>query len=130
MNHRRVVSDWQPFRGMVRPRVARPRSEGGSYLRALVVPVAGSNDAVGVGCPLGVLVKQFGQGLFESTAHLELGVVVRARPLVGAAEEDDVDPEGLRPAQMAHQAGEVSRGVCTASDWDKPTHLACTVRRT
>ena len=33
-----------------------------------------------------------------------------------------------RPAML--MAGELSSGVCTASDWDKPTHLACTVRRT
>ena len=31
---------------------------------------------------------------------------------------------------MADQAGELGSGVLTASDWDKPTHLACAVRRT
>jgi len=27
-------------------------------------------------------------------------------------------------------AGELGSGVLTASGWDKPTHLACAVRRT
>src|SRR4029078_4417979 len=54
-----------------------PQREGlaGTFVPAdcFCVPVAGSNDVVGVGCLLGVLVEQLGQGLFESTAHLELG---------------------------------------------------------
>jgi hypothetical protein len=48
-----------------------------------------------VGCLLGVLVEKYGKGLLESTAHLELGVVVRPLPLVRPAEEHDVDPEGF-----------------------------------
>ncbi len=67
----------------------------------LFVPVVGSNELVGVGRLLGVLVEKHGKRLLEPGAHLELGVVVGARPLVASADEDDVDPEGFGPAQVA-----------------------------
>ena len=96
------------LRDQVRDDVAQRERLAGVFVPTdcFCVPVAGSDDLVGVGCLLGVLVEQLGQGLFEPPAHLELGVVVRSGPLVGLAEKDDVDPEGFRPTQMADQAGD------------------------
>ena len=57
----------------------------------------------------GVFVEQLGQGLLESTPHLQLGIVIRAGPSAGLAEEHDVDAECLRPADVANQAGDAHR---------------------
>jgi hypothetical protein len=57
-----------------------------------------------------VLVEEFGQWLLVSGPHLQHGVVVRSRPSVGPAEEDDVDPKGFRPTQVADQTGDTHGG--------------------